>query len=202
MRIPEDMAQQGRSHDDLLAFFEHRALIGSQVRFALAAVDDQHLAGLPGRRAQFHVRGKGRSAEADDTAQADLFKDCLSIRRDVRHQVGGKVDALHPLVPLDGDLHAGSRLSGEVLADTDRLDGTGNGGMDECGNESAGFGDHLAGLHFVAGGDDRLGRCADMLREGNVYGGRKRNRLDCSVPGEFRVVRMDAADGKCSSCHA
>ena len=82
----ESLLDQSGSHNDLLPFLKKCTEVGCEVRLALAAVDDQHLALLSWRRGQFHVGREGRSAESHNSAETDLLDDGLAVLRNVCHK--------------------------------------------------------------------------------------------------------------------
>ena len=137
---------------------------------------------------------KGRSAESHDSAETDLLDNGLAVIRDLGHESLRTVYAFSPIVTLDGDLDIGLGVAGEILARADRLYGSGNGGMDERGHESARLGDRLADLNLVAHCHYRLGRSPDVLGKGNVHGLGQRKRLDGAAAGDLGVIRMHATD--------
>ena len=199
--IAHDLPEDGGAHDHLLALLQKGAEVGSQVRFALAAVDDDALALGARRRRELDMRREGRTTQAHDAAETDLVQDGLVVGRDLGNERVGRVDAFEPLVAFHGDFDAGLGVARQVLAGADGLDRPGDGRVDERGHEAAGFGDHLAHLHLVPHGDDGLRRRADVLGHGQVHGRSQRQLLDRALAGNLVVVRMDSADGKCVFRH-
>ena len=106
---------------------------------------------------------EGSASQTDDAAGLDAVEDSCAIPGNLGHERIGQVDALCPLVTLDGNLHMEDIVAGDILAGSDGLDLAAHRGMDVGGNESAGLGDQLAGLDAVAHGDNGLGRGAEML---------------------------------------
>ena len=107
-----------------------------------------------------------------------------------------RVDALHPLVAFHGDLDVGDGTAGEVRTGADGLDRAGHGGMDIGRYETARAGEDLAHLHLVAHRHDGQGGRPEVLGDGNVHRGCRRQDLGLAVAGELVVVRMDSADGE------
>ena len=75
----EDLLHDCRADDDFLAPFEHDAVVGSKVRLALCAIENQALSLLARRRAELHVCREGRTAESDDSVQFYLVENRLVV---------------------------------------------------------------------------------------------------------------------------
>ena len=144
---------------------------------------------------------ESRTAQTHDAGRLDLVKDGRLVVRDGRHELLAAVDRRIPLIALDGDLHVHDGVAGEVLARGHGLDRTRNRRMDEGGDEAARFRDHLADEHFVAGGDQRLGRGAQVLGHRDVDGLRERELLDGAFAGVFAVVGVYTAHRECQFTH-
>ena len=198
----QHLLQDGGTHHHLLALFQEGTEVGGKVRLALATVDDEHFAGLARRRGQFYMRREGGTAQAHDTGQADFLQHGLVVVIKGGHQGVGRIDALHPLVPLDGNLNANLRIAGQVFARPDGLHRTRHGRMDERRYEPAGFGHRLSHLHLVADRHEGLRRRTDVLGHADIHGRRKRQRFNRTAAGNLRILRMHTANRKSSRCHS
>ena len=189
--------QDRRTDHQLLALFEHRAMIGGKVRFALHSVDNQEFGFLTGRYRQLHVRGEGRTAHADDAGRLDPVENLFGFERAFAHQIGRKIDFRHPLVAfaLDRNHHLTHPLP--VGLQVDGRHRARNRSVDVGRHETRGFGDQLPREHLVAFGDLRHGRRADMLCQRNPHFVGQREALDGHGPRQFVIRRMNTADGKC-----
>ena len=68
--------------------------------------------------------------------------------------------------------------------------------MDIGRYETARPGEDLAHFHLVPHRDDGEGGRTEVLGDGNVHRGRRRQDFGPAVAGELVVVRMDSADGE------
>ena len=95
--------QDRHAHEQFLAVFEHRTVVGGQVRLALHAVDNQGFGLSSGRNREFHMRGERRTAHADDTGVLDPGDDLRGRKRALADKRLRTVDAFGPLVALAFD---------------------------------------------------------------------------------------------------
>src|SRR3989339_1762943 len=75
----QNVADYLDSKEQIAGLLEKEQFICSQVRFALAGVDDEHMHGL--RRLEFHVCGKAGSSESDNAGLSDSREEFLSGKR-------------------------------------------------------------------------------------------------------------------------
>ena len=190
----KSLLDQGGPDNHLLAFLQQRTEIGGEIRLALASVDDQHLTLLPGRRAKLDMGRESGTAQSDDSAELYLLYNRLRIVRDGSDEVIGTVDVLHPFVTFDSDFHADLVVSRKVLAGADRLDGSGNGRMDESRHETTGLCNHLAGLDLVTDGDHRLGRSSNVLGHSDIDSRRDGKDFQLAIAGYLGIRRMHSSD--------
>ena len=189
--------QDRHADHQLLAVLQHRAMVRSEIGFALHAVDDDALGLLTGRHRELHVRRERRSAHADDTGILDLGDDLLRREGADLHQRLRAVDALGPLVALalDRDHHLAQALAvGNHIHGRDR---SRHRGVNVRRHEAAGFGDELSRQHLVALGDLGHGGSPDVLREGNRHHLGQRQNLDRFGAAQLIFRRMDSAHWKC-----
>ena len=197
----EHLLHDGGADDDFFRTLDHDAVVAGQERFALGAVENQAFRHLAGRRAELDVGRESRTAQTYDTGGLDLVQDGGLVVGDGGHELLAAVDRGIPFIAFDGDLHVHDGIAGEVLARGDGLDRARYGRMDEGGDESARFRDHLADKDFVAHGDDRLGRGAEVLGHRDIDGLRERELLDGAFAGIFAVVGVDTTHRECQFTH-
>ena len=166
----KDLLHDGGTDEDLLGALQHDTVVACQVGLALGSVQDQALGLAAGGGVQLHMCREGCSTESDDSVVLDTVQYEVSVLGNLCDKGLGRIDTLCPLfLGVYRYLDMGNRPSGQVLHRDYRLDGTGRGGMHEGGDESAGLGDDLSGLHLVAHCDHRLGGCSQVLGHGDAY---------------------------------
>ena len=193
----EALGQQGRALDDLLGTLQTGAVVAGDVRLALSGVDD-HVVHLAQTGADLHMGGERCAALADDAGVLDDLHQLL--RRQavgVRHGLDFLRHFVLEVVFDDHGHHLAAHVEGAGLHSLDR---TGYGGVDGCGNKSAGFADPLSNFYLVAHRNDRLARCTDVHRHGNDHLSRRCQLFDGLFIGRgLHVIGMNAA--KESLCH-
>ena len=161
-RIGEQLQQNLQTRHHLLRLLYHSSIVAGQIRFTLCTVSDDIIDLLRLLRRQFDMRGKTRAAHSDDSGFADNFPDVFC-RQLLKRCFRYKLHFLIQAVILHHDAH--DLITGHYPSRFNRFYGTRNRGIDRRRNKTAALGDFLAGKHPVTLGNDRLGRCADMLRK-------------------------------------
>ena len=77
------------------------------------------------------MSGERSSAETDNSAETNLFKDSFAVLGNICYKGIGSIDPLEPLVALNRDFNRHLVVAGEILTGAYRLDRTGNRRMDE-----------------------------------------------------------------------
>ena len=197
----EHLLHDGCADDDLLRALEHDAEVAGEIGLALRAVQDQALSFAAGSGIEFHVCRESGSAESDHSAGLDTIEDGCAVFGDFCYEGVGKIHSFHPLVAFHGDFDMHHIVACEVLAGCDGLHGAGCGGMHECGDESAGFGDDLPCLHLVTYGHYGFRRRSQMLCHGHIHGLGQGQHLYGAASGEFCIIRMHTAYCECYLAH-
>ena len=161
----EDLGQQFAAANDLPGVLQHDAVVGSDIGFALGAVDDDsvHLA-QTGR--DLDGSGEGSAAVTDDAGLTDGLHDLFRGHGvDIQRLDGGILLILE--VVFDNDTHdAGAEGIGTGLDSHDR---TGDGGVDGSANGCLSVSDLLSQINVVAYLDNGLTGPANVHRHGQNH---------------------------------
>ena len=182
----ENLAQNLNAGADPVGAFYHGAEIGSEVGFALGAVQDKILAALARRRIELHRGGKSGASHAADSRVLHAFEQFLAARA-LPVERGKRFAFALFGVGLDDDRVGGTAGGTEPLLH--RFHRTGRGRTHRHGNEAVSLADELPLLDMIADGDHALGGRAEVLRHRHRQFLRHRQTLDRLVAGEIFVVR-------------
>jgi len=164
----EDSHQDFESVYDLLRPFEHQAMVGSEIGFALGAVEDHDVDGFFLGRTELHVGRERGPSHADD---ASLQNDLLEFLRRQQCVVGIFLESSHPLVLAVAFNDNSRKVHPERMRKIPERDHLARDrGMDRRRDKSGGFTDLFSLFHFLSDHNECFGWRSEMLTDGLLWG--------------------------------
>ncbi len=152
--------------DDLVSVVQQQLMVGSQIRLALAAVEQHGLDGLAGL--ELDVGGEAGAAHADDTGVLDGLDDVIG------GQLGQRLVGMDALIQgiemVVFDDHGQAGASGGMRTILHGDDGAADGGVNRRGDKSGGLADDLTQLDLVTDLHNGVGRSAQVHGHGDDHG--------------------------------